>query len=370
MQDWKLHPFVFSSTGKNDQIAYNNEILYAPDCIEKNNQYYLYYCQPGAQAEGVAVGNTPTSFGLGKKINTNGIEEIDPSAFVDDDGKAYYVWGQFSLKIARLKADMMHIDTNTIQKDVITEKDHYFHEGAYLTKRNKLYYLVYAHEGRQNKPSCLGYATASKVTGPYTYRGVIIDNSGCNPGNWNNHGSIASFQNQWYVFYHRSTNGVAGMRKACVEKIFFDNNGLIKEVEMTSQGAGAPLRATDTIEARRACIIDGSARVLLNQNQEILGAIKPNDRLAYKYIDFGKGADSIYVKVKLPKVNGGFNMYLDKPWGAYLGYFHLEGDSNSKDWVVLAAKINKTKGVHALWIQFYGGSQPSPEVEIDSFWFR
>lgn len=108
-------------------------------------------------------------------------------------------------------------------------------------------YLVYADLSRADMPTCIGYATSKAPFGPYTYGGVIVDNDHCNPNNWNNHGSIAKFNGQWYVFYHRSTHGCNKMRKACVEPITFNPDGSIPEVEMTSQGAGGPLEATSEI---------------------------------------------------------------------------------------------------------------------------
>ena len=186
----------------------NDALLFAPDAIEKDGKYYLYYCMPDlSNAEGVAVGKSPFEFGFGKKMELSGYEEIDPSVFVDDDGQAYYLWGQFSLKMAKLEPNMVQLDYTTLKTDVLTEKEHYFHEGAYLTKRDGIYYLIYADISRADKPTCIGYATSNNPLGPYTYQGeVIIDNSQCNPNNWNNHGSIAKFNDQWYVFYHRSTH--------------------------------------------------------------------------------------------------------------------------------------------------------------------
>lgn len=35
-------------------MIYNDNLLFAPDCIRKGNRFYLYYCQPGPQAEGIA----------------------------------------------------------------------------------------------------------------------------------------------------------------------------------------------------------------------------------------------------------------------------------------------------------------------------
>jgi len=373
MLKWTLHRSTFAAAGKNDEVLYNNNnTLYAPDCYFKNGKYYLYYCQPGSDAEGVAVGNSPIGpFKGGEKMNTYRFNEIDPSVFVDDDGKAYYTWGQMNMKIARLKPSMKEIDSNTIVKDIITEKSHYFHEGSFMTKRNGIYYIVYAHMGRQDKPTCLGYATSKSPFGPYTYGGVIIDNAGCDPSNWNNHGSIAEVKGKWYVFYHRTTNGSISMRKACVEPISFNNDGSINEVEMTSQGAGKPLNAFDTIEGRTACLLNGKCIIKLNENKrENVANIYPNDYVVYKYIDFGTGADSIAIKVKLSANEGGFNIQIDKPWGNWMGYVHFPESKSDNKWQIVKAKISPLKGVHALYFKFYGKNEKDSGFEIESFVFK
>ncbi len=86
---------------------------------------------------------------------------------------------------------------------------------------------------------------------------MLIDNTGCDPQSWNNHGSIAEFNGQWYVFYHRSSQASNFNRRVCVEPIHFNPDGSIDEVEMTTQGIGWPLDARQTIEAWRACLLSG-----------------------------------------------------------------------------------------------------------------
>lgn len=69
MLDWTLTNNVFSSRGDNDQVAYNDAVLFAPDAIKKNDTHYLYYCQPDIKApEGVAKSKSPLGpFKNGKK---------------------------------------------------------------------------------------------------------------------------------------------------------------------------------------------------------------------------------------------------------------------------------------------------------------
>jgi len=58
------------------------------------------------------------------------------------------------------------------------------------------------------------------------------------------HGGIELINGQRYVFYHRQTNRTNFSRQACAEKIAFDEDGRIAQVEVTSCGLnGGALRA-------------------------------------------------------------------------------------------------------------------------------
>lgn len=75
----------------------------------------------------------------------------------------------------------------------------------------------------------------NQPTGPFTYRGYIVDNGVDYPGG-NNHGSICNNTGQWYIFYHRMTNSSIMSRRGCVERIEILEDGTIPPVEMTSLG--------------------------------------------------------------------------------------------------------------------------------------
>ena len=368
---WEIHPDRFSSSGPGDQVNYNDELLYAPDCNIKGDSFYLYYCQPDTDhAEGVAVSTDPAGpFVNATPIEVAGYDQIDPTMFVDDDGQAYYAWGQFTAKMAKMNPDMRTLDLSTLKDSVITEKDHFFHEGAHLVKRNGIYYLIYAHLGRADRPTCIGYATSRDPMGPYTYGGVIVDNDHSDPSCWNNHGSIMEFNGQWYVFYHRSTHNSKMMRKACMEPIFFNEDGSIDEVEMTSQGAGPPLSATSTIPAERACLLHGQLYIrACSEHNEELCEIGNEDRVAYKYVDFGSGVDSITVTVAPGKDPGGIRFMADMPWGTEIGYVKVPSSDMDPGWITLSASAEKVEGVHALWLIFDGEGEKL--FRVDSFSFK
>lgn len=265
--------------------------LNAPDCIHKDGKYYMYFSMTDDR-EGVAVSDRPEGPFLDPvMLHCHG---IDPAVFVDDDGQAYYYWGQFEARGAKLKDSMLELDESTITPRLATEAEHFFHEGASLRKRGDTYYFVYAGMER-GKPSCISYATSKSPLGPFEYRGIIIDNDGCDPADWNIHGSIEEVNGQWYVFYHRTSRNVVGKRRLCIEPIFFSEDGSIPEVKMTSQGAGLPFGPGDTMCCYHHCGGTGTAyldrylapaaRQFDADGDEILTAIGEGDTICYRYFE-------------------------------------------------------------------------------------
>jgi arabinoxylan arabinofuranohydrolase len=371
LRTWTLHPNIFASRGEGDEVPYSDNPLYAPDVQFRDGTYYMYYTIADVRhVEGVAVSGSPTGpFRDGRNIELHGYSEIDPAVFIDDDGQAYYLWGQFTAKMAKLKPNMLELDSATVRDSVLTEAEHFFHEGGFLTRRKGIYYFIYAHMGRAGRPTCIAYATSDAPFGPYRYGGVIIDNDHSDPAVWNNHGSIAEYRGQWYVFYHRSTHNSVTMRKACVEPIFFNADGSIDEVEMTSQGAGPPLDAFRTIEAERACLLYGNVRIQSTApGTEELTGLRNDDKAAYKYVDFGAGAGRFSVRVAPGKQGGRIDIALGSSWSyPPIGSLEVPGGGDGNTWVELSCPVKKTAGVHALWLRFYG--EGDDLFRVDRFGF-
>ncbi len=366
LKNWTIRENAFASKGPNDQVPYSDGALYASDAAYKDGKYYLYYSMNDRIDEGVAVSDSPDGpFLNGQPMK--GISQIDPAVFIDDDGQAYLYWGQFSAKGAKLKDNMLEVDTTTIVDGLVTEQEHFFHEGSSMRKRNGIYYLVYAHL-RKGRPTCIGYATSKSPLGPFKYGGVIVDNAGCDPESWNNHGSICEFNGNWYVLYHRTTNGTRSLRKVCIEPITFNEDGSINEVEMTSQGAGDPLCAFETIPAERACLMWGNTRVhLKSQHDEELSGIQNDNYAVYKYIDFGDGADTFTVNVT-PQSGGKIEVWIDNLWTPPVGVIDVPADRKGET-LTLTGKINPVKGVHALTLRFMGDKESEELFTVDSFRF-
>ncbi|MCM1121245.1 MAG: family 43 glycosylhydrolase [Eubacterium sp.] len=259
------------------------ELLFAPDAVCHNGKYYLYFCMSGG-SEGVAVSDKPEGpFRAPVQLPCG---QIDPAVFIDDDGQAYYYWGQTSGKGVKLNEDMMSFDADQVVDNLVTEKEHYFHEGSSVRKIGDTYYYIFADMER-GKPTSLGYATSKSPLGPFVYQGIIIDNDGCDPQSWNNHGSIECVNGQWYVFYHRCSRNTQMYRRLCMEKIYVNDDGTIDEVKMTSQGAGAPFLPGEKIMGYQACGMKGNCFIDVENRfgyGEKLTNISAGDEAIFRYL--------------------------------------------------------------------------------------
>ena len=300
--DWSHPtPFILKMLAEHaeDREAFEKEddttkpaLLFAPDCIEKDGNYYLYFCM-NDDSEGVAVSDSPKGrFRNPVQLPCGG---IDPAVFIDDDGQAYLYWGQLFSHGVPLNGDMVSFDREKIQDDLVTEEEHFFHEGSSMRKIGDTYYYLYADMER-GKPTALGYSTGKSPLGPFTYRGIIIDNDGCDPESWNNHGSIQCFGGQWYVFYHRCSRGTQRNRRLCVEKINILPDGSIPEVKMTSQGVGEPFSPGEKIMGYQACEVHGGCYIDVDDVYgEKLTQMDAGMEAVFRYVRSGNCWESIQV---------------------------------------------------------------------------
>lgn len=332
MEEMEKNPELdyFGTAVEKEQKA----LLYAPDCMEKDGKYYLYFCMEDG-SEGVAVSERPDGpFGSFVKLPCKG---IDPAVFLDGDGRAYYFWGQFSANGVALNDDCCSFDCGEVVHGLVTEQEHYFHEGFSMRRIGDTYYAVFA-DIEHGKPTSLGYATAKSPLGPFSYGGVIIDNEGCDPSAWNNHGSIECFQGQWYVFYHRSSRNTKIHRRVCAEKIEILPDGRIPEVPMTSQGPGAPFLLEETIYGYQACGCYGKCYIDYDEysDEEYLKVSEDGDRVIFRYLSLKKPPQKVEI---LGIGEAGIDIYLD--------HVCIGGGKMTKEKTVFSLDCGRIGGVQA-----------------------
>lgn len=290
LSDWRCEGVIWKKTDDPDNrgpVGY----MYAPDVARgPDGRYYLYYfyCNNGKKTYSikVAVCDKPAGqyqyYGEVKLKKTGQFLPFDPGVLVDDDGRVWLYYGSamqmgksiFKVKggaVVELAPDMktvisgpkLTVPNMMHQKDTSFE-GHAFFEASSMRKINGKYYFIYSsmlsHE--------LCYAISNRPDGPFTYGGTIISNGdiGFNgrakkdavAPTGNNHGSIERVGNQWYVFYHRHTQGTSYSRQGCAEKITIAPDGSIPQVEITSCGLnGGPLKAEGRYPMDICCYLSG-----------------------------------------------------------------------------------------------------------------
>lgn len=264
MKEWHDAGVIFNPLR---QTTWAKSAAWAPDCIERNGKYYLYY-PTDKRHIGVAVGDSPRGpfhDPLGHpliSIDSPGVvcnrDFIDPAVFIDDDGQAYLFMGQNTVCCIKLNDDMISYDG----KVHIIEGVKDFFEAVWVYKRGDTYYMSYSDGPFHGHQPQIAYCTAKSPLGPYTYQGIVLDpvNSGTN------HHSIVSYKGQDYLFYHTADisrtlapDYHCGVRRSvCVDSLFYNSDGTIQKVRPTLNKE--KLTLATVAPRRRAALLAGSVR--------------------------------------------------------------------------------------------------------------
>lgn len=382
LSDWTDHGVSFASRkgegymwdGKEeDGVSWTDAILYAPDVIDKDGKYWLASCFSGGGL-GMSVSDNPEGpFSPATQIiyeDGEPLGSIDPTLYEEND-TMYMIWGQRqSFGGEGLVGVELRQDAEGMYAIADRSTKHYlfgdaenpdqgfgFYEGPSIRKIRDKYYLLYPSD-KGKGVHMMSYATAEHPLDPYTFRGNILDNDGCDLESGNNHGSLCEVNGQWYIFYHRGFGNSNMRRKVCVEPIFIDEEGNIGQVDMTNNGFGDPLSPYDRIEAayathvrldgfRPGCYLEESEKDL-----HPLVHITNGNCVEYKDFDFGmqKGKLSVIMEI-CPMAGGNIKILLDTPKGEEVGIVPIESGSG-KEWIAVRKDLKDIVGVHTIYLQF------------------
>jgi len=259
LTDWTDHGVIVSQT-KVPWVDSTTYSMWAPDCIERDGKYYFYFPAPAKAgggrgfSVGVAIGDKPEGPFIPQPSPIAGIHGIDPNVQIDKDGQAYIYWAQGNLYGAKLRANMLELDSQPVKLEGFPDKG--LKEGPYLFERKGIYYMTYPHVA--DKIERLEYAVSNTPLGPFKYAGVLMDES--TSGCWTNHQSVIEFKNQWYLFYHNDdlSPNFDKNRSVRADSLFFNEDGTIRKVIPTLRGVGVtPATAKIKIDRFSAKSADG-----------------------------------------------------------------------------------------------------------------
>jgi beta-xylosidase len=238
MVHWKERPVPL----RVKDFAWAKDDAWASQVIERNGKFYWYAAVSHntihGKAIGVAVADHPTgpfTDARGSALVTNDMttqasiswDDIDPTVFIDAKGQAWLFWGNTVCYYAKLKNNMIDLD-GPIQ----TVSLPHFTEAPWIHQHNNWYYLSYAYEF----PEKTAYAMSRSLEGPWIYKGILNEVA----GNSNtNHQAIIDFKGKSYFIYHNGslpTTGGSFRRSVCIDYLYYNKDGSLKRVVMTSEG--------------------------------------------------------------------------------------------------------------------------------------
>ncbi|ORY69111.1 glycosyl hydrolase [Pseudomassariella vexata] len=244
------------------KVPWANNDAWAPTIIERSGKYYFYfsgnntaYSDDVQKTIGVAVASSPTGPFVPQAkamiYNNEAVTAtvaIDPAAFLDPvSGKYYLFWGNNKALYAELNDDMLSIKQDTLAAvawDGTFPAENEYFEAPFMVYRDGLYHFTYSIDDTRSVNYRVGYATSSKISGPYTYHGIALQKDEAGGLLATGHQSIINVPgtSDWYICYHYySSNGGDGTkRQVTIDVLNFNaNTGLINVVKPTVGGVPA-----------------------------------------------------------------------------------------------------------------------------------
>ncbi len=368
MQNWTDHGTILAW----DDMSWGAEdTAWAAQCIERNGKFYFYYTlshkDGGARCIGVAVADSPTGpfkDALGKPLCGPNWDYIDPTVWIDDSGQAWLMFGNPTCYYVKLKEDMITLDGEIQKFDMTTqafgqgsgERPTTYGEGPWLYERNDLYYLVYAAFGAGEGSESIRYSTAPSPTGPWTYRGVIMERHNC----FTNHPGLIDYKGKSYFFYHKVglEGGGTFERSVCVEEFTYNADGTIPTLKPTDEGPAqiAPLNPYTRVEAETMSWSSGIKTEPIDAGTMAIGYIENGDYVKVSQVDFGEaGANEFYASVSSNGVGGKIELHLDSATGPIVGTCTVPVTGGWQNWETVSGAVAGATGVHDLYLRFSGG---------------
>ncbi|SEM04286.1 Glycosyl hydrolases family 43 [Chitinophaga rupis] len=238
MVNWTEHPIPLKAA----DFKWVKGGAWASQVIERHGKFFWYVAVehntiPG-RAIGVAVADRPEGpykDARGSALVSNDMttfidsdkDDIDPTVIIDDDGQAYLFWGNGMCYYAKLKENMTELDGEIKKVDLPD-----FSEGAWIHKQGSWYYLLYGYQF----PEKVAYAMSRSIHGPWEFKGIVNEIAGnCQT----NSPALLEYKGLTYFIYHNGglpPHGDSYRRSVCIDYLFYNADGTLKRVQMTSEG--------------------------------------------------------------------------------------------------------------------------------------
>lgn len=377
MVNWQDHGAVASLSDFKWYDGKNG--AWAEQVIERNGKWYMY-CPIHGHGIGVLVADSP--YGpykdpLGEPLvwQKEHWDDIDPTVWIDDDGQAYMYWGNPSTYYVKLNEDMISVSGDIVKLPKIKD----YQEGPWLwSRRNasgeKKFYLAFASTCC---PEGIGYAMSDSPTGPWEYKGHIMNHTISTRGN---HPGIIDYKGRSYCFglnydvYRMETSRHAEQRSVSAAEMHYNADGTIIELpyflecELNQVEAFNPFRH---VEAETMAWGYGLKTTCYNPSGPrhstlFVTDIDDGEHLMLRGVDFGKGASSLTVSCSAHLYGGSIEVRVDGADGKMIGRIDIP---NTRDqYKEFSTKLSAIQGVHDLYFVFLGSSYQKRNLFNFDWW--
>nr|WP_255719637.1 glycoside hydrolase family 43 protein [Pelomonas sp. P8] len=394
MRDWRLYTSRDMSNWTDRGVvaslatfpwANQHNDAWAPQVVERHGRFYLYVpvtvpgTAPGEPRNVIAVAvadrpEGPFKDALGKPLIDRGHGFFDPTVWIDDDGQAYLYWGNPSLWYVRLNEDMVSYSGEITKVANIPRN---YQEGPWFYKRQGRYYMAYASTCC---PEGIGYAMSDSPTGPWVYRGNLMDGNRNSNGN---HPGIVEFEGQAYLFGFNYNLNFADTplhrerRSVTVTRLDYRPDGSVDLLPWWDDVGVPPLHPLSPYERVEAETIAWTSRLKRVEDRSIYWApgiktahseavgmyvtrISDRDYIKVNGVDFGpRGAARFVANVASDLDGGQIELRLDSPDGPHLGTLTIARTGGGDRWQQQSVPVAGATGQHDLYLIFHGRGEPT-----------
>ena len=262
-----------------------------------------------------------------------------------------------------------------------------YQEGPWLYKRNGHYYLGYA---TTCCPEALGYAMSDKPTGPWEWKGYIMEPTQRDRGN---HPGICDFKGHSYVFgqnydlMHLDTYIHHERRSVSATEITYNADGTIQKVpywmdqqpmkqlhwlnpyqrvEAETMNWGYGLKSAKMGIANTGVVKDMPAST--GKRNMYIFDINDGEYIRLRGVDFGQGAKQFNI-IAAAAANAGCTVTLriDSQKGEVIGTATIKSTGSIDKYKSFTAKVKNARGVHDLYLCF---DKAQGDVHLDWWTFK
>jgi beta-xylosidase len=248
--NWTKHERIIDTA----EVKWADSAMWAPGVIENKGKYFLFFAANDVHEGevggiGVSVANQPQGpFKdlLGKPLINeivNGAQPIDQFIFRDKDGSfLMYYGGWGKCNVVRLNEDftsLLPFEDGEYYREVTPES---YVEGPFMFIRDDKYYFMWSEGGWTGPNYKVAYAIADNPFGPFERIGVVLEQDPDVATGAGHHSVLHEPKSgHYYIVYHRRPLGETdgNHRVTCIDKMEFDDNGLILPVKITFEGVPA-----------------------------------------------------------------------------------------------------------------------------------